>query len=211
MPRSLLLCLAFWLASGQLFLAQKERRRILSGVVVTQKNEAVEGVSLTIVSSLQQQQTTSEHDGSFRSEIPDEPVTLKIGGKYIAPRELKLGLGDRTQNLKIAVEFVIPPIHESLVITATVLEPSIDRRDDVVYKSTLFSRDDQVFQTLDAGISLGQHEGGGKSLEVRRFGFNMDHGGVNGGLKVLVDNVQQNQATQRTRTGVLGTAEVADT
>ena len=73
---------------------------------------------------------------------------------------MQLGLADRTQNLKIAVEFVIPPIHESLVITETVLEPSIDRRDDVIYKSTLFSRDDQVFQTLDAGISLGQHEGG---------------------------------------------------
>ena len=138
------------------------------------------------------------------SEIPNEPVTLKIGGKYIAPREMRLGLGDRTQNLKIAVEFVIPPIHESLVINATVLEPSIDRRDDVVYKSTLFSRDDQVFQTLDAGLSLGQHEGGGKSLEVRRFGFNMDHGGVNGGLKVLVDNVQQNQATQGHGQGYLG-------
>ncbi len=117
---------------------------------------------------------------------------------------MQLGLGDRTQDLKIAVEFVIPPIHESLVITATVLEPSIDRRDDVVYKSTLFSRDDQVFHTLDAGISLGQHEGGGKSLEVRRFGFNMDHGGVNGGLKVLVDNVQQNQATQGHGQGYLG-------
>jgi len=57
---------------------------------------------------------------------------------------------------------------------------------------------------LDAGISLGQHEGGGKSLEARRFGFNMDHGGVNGGLKVLVDNVQQNQGTQGHGQGYLG-------
>ncbi len=137
-------------------------------------------------------------------EIPTELVTLKIGGKYLAPQEMQLEVGDRTQDLKITVQFVIPPIHESLVINATVLEPSIDRRDDVVYKSTLFSRDDQVFHTLDAGISLGQHEGGGKSLEVRRFGFNMDHGGVNGGLKVLVDNVQQNQATQGHGQGYLG-------
>ena len=203
-PCSFLLGFACWLASGQLFLAQKKGGRILSGVVVTQKNEAVEGVSLTIVSSSGREQINSGPDGSFRTEIPREPVTLKIGGKYIAPREIQLGLGDPTQSLKVAVEFVIPPIHESLVITATVLEPSIDRRDDVVYKSTLFSRDDQVFQTLDAGISLAQHEGGGKSLEVRRFGFNMDHGGVNGGLKVLVDNVQQNQATQGHGQGYLG-------
>src|SRR5262245_39596487 len=49
-----------------------------------------------------------------------------------------------------------------------------------------------------------QHEGGGKSLEVRRFGFNLDHGGVNGGLKVLVHDVQQNQSTQGHGQGYLG-------
>jgi outer membrane receptor protein involved in Fe transport len=61
-----------------------------------------------------------------------------------------------------------------------------------------------VFQQLDAGIDAGQHEGGGKSLEFRRFGFNLDHGGVNGGLKVLVDDVQQNQGTQGHGQGYLG-------
>ena len=83
--------LACLLASGQLLLAQKKGVRILSGVVVTQKNEAVEGVSLTIVSSSEQKQVKSEPDGSFRAEIPDEPVTLKICGRYIAPREMQLG------------------------------------------------------------------------------------------------------------------------
>lgn len=57
---------------------------------------------------------------------------------------------------------------------------------------------------LDAGINAGQHEGGGKSLEIRRFGFNLDHGGVNGGLKVLVDGVGQNQTTQGHGQGYLG-------
>ena len=185
-------------------LAQKVGKRVLSGVVVTQKNESVKGISLTVDSATGQQKTTSDADGNFRVEIPNEPLTLKVAGKYIAPREMQIGLGGKTENLKIVIEFVIPPIHESLVITATVLEPSIDRRDDVVYKDTLFSRDDQVFHTLDAGLSLGQHEGGGKSLEIRRFGFSLDHGGVNGGLKVLVDNVQQNQATQGHGQGCLG-------
>jgi TonB dependent receptor/TonB-dependent Receptor Plug Domain len=199
-----LLALACLLLSGQSIRAQDKGRRILSGVVVTQKNEAVEGISLTIVSSSGQRQLKSDPDGNFRAEIADEPATLKLGGRYIAPREIQLAAGHSTEGLKITVEFVIPPIHESLVISAAVLEPAIDRRDGVVYKSTLFSRDDQVFHTLDAGISLGQHEGGGKSLEVRRFGFNMDHGGVNGGLKVLVDNVQQNQTTQAHGQGYLG-------
>src|SRR5262249_56227584 len=34
--------------------------------------------------------------------------------------------------------------------------------------------------------------------------FNLDHGGVNGGLKVLVNDVQQNQATQGHGQGYLG-------
>ena len=95
-------------------------------------------------------------------------------------------------------------MNESLVISATALNPTIDQRNDNVYKNALFTRDDQIFDTLAAGINAGQHEGGGKSLEIRRFGFNLDHGGVNGGLKVLVDDVQQNQATQGHGQGYLG-------
>jgi hypothetical protein len=93
---------------------------------------------------------------------------------------------------------------DSIVITAVSNEPSVDLRNSEVFSKTLFSRDDQVLQQLNAGISAGQHEGGGKSLEIRRFGFNLDHGGVNGGLKVLVDNVQQNQGTQGHGQGYLG-------
>ena len=84
------------------------------------------------------------------------------------------------------------------------MEPTVDLRNSEVFTRTLFTRDDQVFQQLNAGINAGQHEGGGKSLEIRRFGFNPDHGGVNGGLKVLVDDVQQNQGTQGHGQGYLG-------
>jgi hypothetical protein len=98
----------------------------------------------------------------------------------------------------------VDPVYTSIVITATPVEPSIDRRNAAVFQETLFSRDDQVFHQLNAGINAGQHEGGGKSIEVRRFGFNLDHGGVNGGLKVLVDNIQQNQGTQGHGQGYLG-------
>ena len=94
--------------------------------------------------------------------------------------------------------------HESIVITDAAVEPEVDPRNSEVFNRTLFTRDDQVFSQLDAGIDAGQHEGGGKSLEIRRFGFNLDHGGVNGGLKVLVDGVQQNQGTQGHGQGYLG-------
>lgn len=93
---------------------------------------------------------------------------------------------------------------DGVVITASVNEPGVDLRNSEVFQKTLFSRDDQMLQQLNAGISAGQHEGGGKSVEIRRFGFNLDHGGVNGGLKVLLDNVAQNQGTQGHGQGYLG-------
>jgi outer membrane receptor protein involved in Fe transport len=98
----------------------------------------------------------------------------------------------------------LEPLKTTIVITDTQVQPAIDRRNSEVFSRTLFSRDDQIFHVLDAGINAGQHEGGGKSLEIRRFGFNLDHGGVNGGLKVLVDDVQQNQGTQGHGQGYLG-------
>ncbi len=107
------------------------------------------------------------------------------------------------ENLDLHFE-AIHTKRESIVISAKTIEPVVDLRNAEVFAKTLFTRDDQVFQQLNAGINAGQHEGGGKSLEIRRFGFNLDHGGVNGGLKVLVDNVQQNQGTQGHGQGYLG-------
>ena len=95
-------------------------------------------------------------------------------------------------------------LHTKVVIHGTQEEVGVDRRDGEVFQKTLFNRDDQLLQMLSSGINAGQHEGGGKSVEIRRFGFNLDHGGANGGLKILVDNVQQNQGTQGHGQGYLG-------
>src|SRR5262245_52079234 len=78
---------ALWLALGQLLLSQKERVGTLSGVVITHKNEVVEGVSLTILYPSGHREIKSEPDGTFRCQIPHETVTLKIGGRYIVPQE----------------------------------------------------------------------------------------------------------------------------
>jgi len=184
---------------------QSVESRTLSGVIVTQKNEAVEGLSVTALFASGEQTTKSDRDGNFSLSVPNVSLKLKIEGKYVAAQEKVIGPADPVENLRIQIEFVIPPVHESLVITASPLDPSIDRRNNAIYKNTLFSRDDQVFHTLDAGINVGQQEGGAKSLEIRRFGFNLDHGGVNGGLKILVDGVQQNQGTQGHGQGYLAT------
>src|SRR5262249_12957845 len=177
-------------------LAQSGGGRALTGVIVTSKNEAVAGATITARSPNGEQTAKSDAEGAFTLTVPREAVTLVITGKNLVTVEKSITPDAPSGNLRIAVEYVIPKIHEGLVISASHVEPAVDRRNDAIYRDTLFSRDDQVFHTLDAGINAGQHEGGGKSLEIRRFGFNLDHGGVSGGLKVLVDNVQQNQGTQ---------------
>ena len=185
-------------------LGQSGGARTLTGALVTGKNEAVAGATITARSSASEQTAKSDSEGNFALTVPREAVTLVITGKNLVTVEKTIAPDAPSGNLRIEVEYVIPKIHDGLVISASQLDPTIDRRNEAVYRDTLFSRDDQVFHTLDAGINAGQHEGGGKSLEIRRFGFNLDHGGVSGGLKVLVDNVQQNQGTQGHGQGYLG-------
>jgi hypothetical protein len=185
-------------------LAQAQSQRTLSGVITTDRNEVVVGATITVRSSAGELTTTSDNDGNFKLNVPAEALIVKITGKNLVSLERKVDARELTEQLRFEVRYSIPPVHDSLVISASQLDPVIDRRNEAVYRDTLFSRDDQVFHTLDAGINAGQHEGGGKSLEIRRFGFNLDHGGVNGGLKVLVDNVQQNQGTQGHGQGYLG-------
>lgn len=207
----LILVSLLFLAASAIFCGNLEARppntRTLSGVVLTKKKEALAGVSVIVRSASGEQRAVTDADGNFRFTLGSEAegtAILRVEGRFIAPLEMRIAPGEPTENLELEVAFIFPPVHESMIIVAAPLDPSIDRRNDTVYKHTLFGRDDQLLFTLDAGISAGQHEGGGKSLEIRRFGYNLDHGGVNGGLKILVDDVQQNQGTQGHGQGYLG-------
>jgi outer membrane receptor protein involved in Fe transport len=184
--------------------AQAAGPRVFSGVVVTSGGEVVPGVSVAVTTPGGELQAASDAGGGFRLAVPEGTLTLKLSGKNVAPVLREFPAGEATENLRLVVEYVVPPVHESIVIVDSSLEPGVERRNEAVYRDTLFSRDDQLFDTLAAGINAGQHEGGGKSIEVRRFGFNMDHGGLFGGLKVLVDDVQQNFSTQGHGQGYLG-------
>ncbi|MFN7944916.1 MAG: TonB-dependent receptor [Blastocatellia bacterium] len=197
-------CFCFCLLLLVSFSAAAQHRRMLSGFVVTAQNEGVSGVTVTVTAMSKEQQISTDTAGSFRLIVPDGALTIRLSGKNITALERTLQPGEAAENLRFEVSYIIPPIHDSLMISASQPDPAIDRRNDAIYRNTLFARDDQLFQTLDAGINAGQHEGGGKSVEIRRFGFNLDHGGVGGGLKVLVDNVQQNQSTQGHGQGYLG-------
>jgi hypothetical protein len=183
---------------------QAAGERILSGYILTQQNELLPNVTIIVKSATVEVRSNSDEKGEFRLAIPSGPVTVRFEAKNVTPLEKSIGPNDQTGNLLIKITVVVAPIQESVVIQNTALNPTIDQRNDTVYKNTLFERDDQLVETLNAGINAGQHEGGGKSLEIRRFGYNLDHGGVNGGLKVLVDDVQQNQASQGHGQGYLG-------
>lgn len=91
-----------------------------------------------------------------------------------------------------------------LTINERVIEPTVDQRNAAVFNKTLFTRDDQVFQTLGVGLNFGRHAGGGKSLEVRRFGYNLDHGGTGGGLRMNLDDLIVNQVSGGHAHGYLG-------
>lgn len=178
--------------------------RVIAGRVLDERGAAVPNATITIGNGSRRQSAVSDSQGQFRAQGETGQVVLEVSGPYLVKTTRVIPAGQSAEGLELQVKYVIPRVNNSLVITASVADPAIERRNDAVYKETLFSRDDQIFDTLAAGINAGQHEGGGKSIEVRRFGFNMDHGGVNGGLKVLVDDVQQNQGTQGHGQGYLG-------
>lgn len=186
------------------FTSFAQSTKTVSGVVVSTQNEFVPNVKISAKTSDGKIETTTDLEGNFSLSVPDEALILTISGKNIGGKSFPLTQAELKTDIRLVVTYSIDPIHEELVINTTTLEPSIERRNEKLFSGTLFSRDDQIFQSLDAGINAGQHEGGGKSLEIRRFGFNLDHGGVNGGLKVLTDNVQQNQGTQGHGQGYLG-------
>ncbi|MFN2454503.1 MAG: TonB-dependent receptor [Pyrinomonadaceae bacterium] len=179
--------------------------RTISGVVLSDKDELVPNVTVIARTASGDERTTkSKADGSFTLEVPAEPLTVRFFGNNIALQTRTITATEASDNLQIKVAFVVAPINESVVIVSSSLDPTIGRRNNVIYNNTLFERDDQLVETLNAGINVGQHEGGGKSLEIRRFGYNLDHGGVGGGLKFLVDDIQQNGQSQGHGQGYLG-------
>ena len=196
----LLLLTVLSLASG---LAQQSG---IAGRVLDPQGRAVPDARLYLrAGSVTVGTSVSDRQGQYRLTI-DRPGSFRLvveaTGFQPAERDVVLADGG-VQSLDVALSGIAGQ-HDSVVINARAVEPSLDLRNSEVFSRTLFTRDDQVMQQLNAGIDAGQHEGGGKSLEIRRFGFNLDHGGTSGGLKVLVDDVQQNQGTQGHGQGYLG-------
>lgn len=179
----------------------------VSGTVVDPQGMVVVGATVIATDGLGQTKSLAKSDdkGKYVLEIPSGAILSFVAqaeGFESVASDLK-ELNANLEGLNFSFEKLVHAT-EVVTVTAHVSEPSVDQRDAAVFSKTLFTRDDQVFQTLGAGLSLGQHAGGGKSLEVRRFGFNLDHGGTGGGLKVLMDGVQQNSVSGGHAHGYLG-------
>jgi outer membrane receptor protein involved in Fe transport len=175
------------------------------GRVLDPHGRSVAGATVRLQIGTINLNAVSDEQGQFRL-TPVSPgayrLTVEAKGFQTSGQDVTID-ADGTVRLDMTLSGIAGQ-HESIVISGRTVEPSVDLRNAEAFNRTLFTRDDQVMQQLNAGIDAGQHEGGGKSLEIRRFGFNLDHGGVNGGLKVLVDDVQQNQGTQGHGQGYLG-------
>lgn len=178
--------------------------RVISGIIVTPQFELVPNAAIEITSASGTIRTASNKEGSFSIAVPEGELSIAVIEKNISSEPVVIKAGEAPRSLRLEARFVISRVNESVTITDDAMSPDIERRNDAIYENSLFGRDDQMIFTLNAGINAGQHEGGGKSLEVRRFGFNTDHGGVNGGLKIMVDNMPQNQGTQGHGQGYLG-------
>ena len=177
----------------------------VSGKILDLQGNLVPGAAVRLESaSGYRASATANREGRYSFDaVPDGDYRIQAAAPGLTAVVRRFTLAEHPAILDIELSQVAAQ-HQTMVITATALEPEIDMRNAKVFDRTLFARDDQALQQLNAGIDAGQHEGGGKSLEIRRFGFNLDHGGVNGGLKVLVDDVQQNQETQGHGQGYLG-------
>src|SRR5262245_5645503 len=98
----------------------------ISGVVVDHKGAVVAGATVTARGEGTDSQTVTDYAGRFSLDIPDAAGLLTVDGPYVQTLQRTLQPGTTTDNLRIEVEYRIPPIHQSIVITASALEPQVE-------------------------------------------------------------------------------------
>jgi hypothetical protein len=168
----------------------------ISGKVIDAQGHAIPGATVRLAAGGRSTGVPADVHGRYRFDgLAGGVYEQKAESPGLSSVTLQVTVAGRNVEQDIPLSKIVAR-HDSIVITGNAVQPEIDLRNTEVFNRTLFTRDHQVLQQLNAGINAGQQEGGVKSLEIRRFGFNLDHGGVNGGLKVMLDGVQQNQGTQ---------------
>ncbi len=179
-----------------------EDYKLKGQVIDSEKHLPITGATVRVTTSNGSVETTTDQQGNYSIETKEVTGSITVLGKNLT--EKTINFSATSENLNLEVDYLIPAVHDTVVIKAESIEPQINRQDETLYKEGFPARDDQILFQFASGINAGQHEGGGKSLEIRRFGFNLDHGGVGPGLLIKVDNFDQNQSTQGHGQGYLG-------
>src|SRR5262245_18292156 len=124
--------LALLLLMPLMLLAQPAASHSVSGVVVTAQGQAVAGATVIIRHAGGESLTTTNEQGAFVITVPAGDLELEVRCKYLHPQKRSLRVGDVSHGLRIQVTYSIPPRHESMVITSSALDPSIEPRNGAV-------------------------------------------------------------------------------
>lgn len=176
-------------------------------MVLDTQGKAVPGAILKVTDGLGRvkQTSASNSEGRFHLRVVGTGafalVAEVVGFEPVTTGLMEMKGAALTVDLKLGA---LAKAEAVVTINERVVEPTVDQRDAAVFNKTLFTRDDQIFQTLGAGLNFGQHAGGGKSLEVRRFGYNLDHGGTGGGIRFNLDDMLVNQVSGAHAHGYIG-------
>lgn len=188
-------------------LTQSLTETLVSGSVLDMQNKPVPNAIVKVVDGLGRikQSSAANAEGRFNLKIVGSG-TLALVAETIGFDPVTTGLLEmKGASMSVDIKFgSLSKAELTLTVNERVIEPAVDQRDAAIFNKTLFTRDDQIFQSLGAGLNFGQHAGGGKSLEVRRFGYNLDHGGTGGGLRMNMDDLIVNQVSGGHAHGYLG-------
>lgn len=202
-----LIRLSLLIISSRYAFSQSLTETFVTGTVLDPQNKPVPNAIIKVVDGLGRikQTRSSDVEGRFGIKVVGTGtfalVAETIGFDPVTTGLLEIKGGQMTTDIKFGS---LSKAELTLTITERVIEPTVDQRDAAIFNKTLFTRDDQIFQSLGAGLNFGQHAGGGKSLEVRRFGYNLDHGGTGGGLRMNMDDLIVNQVSGGHAHGYLG-------
>src|ERR1044071_7502271 len=94
--------------------AQTTRR--LSGTVITERDEVVTGATVIARYGSGEQRAISDAAGRFSLAVPNVPLTLTVEGKNLQGAQQEVAAGDAAVSVQIKVRYVVPPVHESVVI-----------------------------------------------------------------------------------------------
>jgi len=140
----------------------------VAGRVVDAQGRPVAGATITLDTAVGYRiSATANDEGRYQlGPIADGVYQIRGEAPGLSSISQKVTLAGQTVEQDIVLSQLAAQ-HQSIVISAKAVEPEVDLRNTETFDRTLFTRDDQVLQQLNAGINAGQHEGGGKSIWAR--------------------------------------------